>query len=52
MAIQILAPTSSRGGSRISGKEVHIFNGVGVHFADFNSFFLGGGGGGDFKRTP
>ena len=29
-----------RGGSRISGKGVHIHKGVRVHFADFISFFL------------
>ena len=28
------------GGSRISGKGVHMFKGVGVHYADFISFFL------------
>ena len=27
-----------RGGSRISGKGVHMIVGVGVHFADFISF--------------
>ena len=30
----------SRGGSRISGKGVHINKGVGVGFADFILFFL------------
>ena len=29
-----------RGGSRISGKGVHMYKGVGVRFADFISFFL------------
>ena len=29
-----------RGGSRISGKGVHMFKGEGVHFADLISFFL------------
>ena len=28
------------GGSRISGKGVHMYKGVGVGFADFISFFL------------
>ena len=28
------------GGSRNSGKGVHMFKGVGVRFADFISFFL------------
>ena len=28
------------GGSRISGNGAHIYKGVGVHFADFISFFL------------
>ena len=28
------------GGSRISGKEVHMYKGVWVRFADFISFFL------------
>ena len=32
--------TSSRGGSRISGKGVHIYKGMGVRFASFISFFL------------
>ena len=31
-----------RGGSRISGKEVHMFKDVGVRSADFISFFLKG----------
>ena len=30
----------SSGGSRISGKEVYIYKGSGVRFADFISFFL------------
>ena len=29
-----------RGGSRISGKGVHTYKGVGVRFTDFISFFL------------
>ena len=29
-----------RGGSRSSGKGVHMFKGVGVRFADFISFLL------------
>ena len=29
-----------RGGSKISGKGVYMFKGVGVHFAGFISFFL------------
>ena len=29
-----------RGGSRVSGKGVRIYKGVGVRFADFISFFL------------
>ena len=33
-------PASSRGGSMISGNMVHIYKGVGAHFADFISFFL------------
>ena len=28
------------GGSRISGKGVHVYKGVGVRFADFTSFVL------------
>ena len=28
-----------RGGSRFTGKGVHMYKGVGVHFADFISFF-------------
>ena len=28
------------GGSRVSGKGVHMYKGVGVRFADFLSFFL------------
>ena len=31
---------TSRSGPRISGKGVHTYKGVGVHFADFISFFL------------
>ena len=31
---------TKRGGSRISGKGVHIYKGLGVRFADFISFFL------------
>ena len=31
---------TGRGGSRISEKGVHMYNGVGVCFADFISFFL------------
>ena len=30
----------TRGGSRISGEGGHMYNGVGVRFADFISFFL------------
>ena len=30
----------SGGGSRISGKGVHMYEGVGVRFADFILFFL------------
>ena len=30
----------SRGGSMVSGKGVHMYKGVRVHFADFISFFL------------
>ena len=30
----------SRGGSRISGKGVHMYKGVGGSFADFISLFL------------
>ena len=30
----------NRGGSRISGKGVHMYKGEGVRFADFISFFL------------
>ena len=30
----------SSGGSRISGKGVHMYRGVGIRFADFRSFFL------------
>ena len=30
----------TRGRSRISGKGVHMYKGVGVRFADFISFFL------------
>ena len=30
----------TRGGSRISGKGVYMYKGVGVRFADFISFFL------------
>ena len=30
----------NRGGSRISGKGVHMYKGVGAHFADFISFYL------------
>ena len=30
----------ARGGSRISGKRVHIYKGVGFHFPDFISFSL------------
>ena len=29
-----------RGGSRISGKGVHIYKGVQVHFADFTPFYF------------
>ena len=29
-----------RGGSRISGKGVRMYKGMGVHFADFISFFF------------
>ena len=29
-----------RGGSRISGKGVHMYKGVGARFADFIAFFL------------
>ena len=29
-----------RGGSRISGKGVHMYKGTGVRFSDFISFFL------------
>ena len=29
-----------RGGSRISGKGVHLYKGKGVRFSDFISFFL------------
>ena len=29
-----------RGGSKISGKGVHMYKGAGVLFADFISFFL------------
>ena len=32
--------SKSRGGSRISGKGVRMYKGVGVRFADFISFFL------------
>ena len=34
------ALTGCSGGSRISGKRVYIYKGVGVRFADFLSFFL------------
>ena len=30
----------TKGRSRISGKEVHMYKGVGVRLADFISFFL------------
>ena len=33
-------PDETRGGSRISGKGVHMFKGVGVHFADLISFYF------------
>ena len=33
-------PLDSRGGSRISGKEVCMYKGVRVRFADFILFFL------------
>ena len=32
--------TCFRGGSRISEKEIYMYKGVGVRFADFISFFL------------
>ena len=31
--------TTFRGGTRISGKGVHVYKDVGVRFADFISFF-------------
>ena len=38
--VKTLAIVMNRGGSRISGKGVHMYKGVGVGFADFISFFL------------
>ena len=38
--LYLLTQSICRGGSRISGKVVHIYNGVGVCFADFISFFV------------
>ena len=55
---------SHRGGSRISGKGVHMYKGVGVHFANLISFGLSetklfhfhrifkNRGGGDGGSTP
>ena len=37
---QIVKSQEYRGGSRISGKVVHTYKGVGVRFADFFSIFL------------
>ena len=35
---KLLADGTSSGRSNISGKGVHLYKGVGVHFADFISF--------------
>ena len=39
-AVPWVCSVAFRGGSRISGKEVHMNNGVRNRFADFISFFL------------
>ena len=40
MQIKVFKYEGYRGGSRISGKEDHMYKDVGVRFSDFISFFL------------